>query len=134
MDSHALLQFAVVALIAGALLQLWLAVAGHRARRHAPGDEVALLAQEVKALRVVVTHRAKRTVATGATAPAPGAPVPASDYRDAVSCIRQGAGVKELMAACGMSRGEAELLVRVYGVNGGTPQGAGQVCATSDTL
>jgi len=134
MDSQTLLQFAVIALIAGALLQLWLAVAGHRARRHAPGDEVALLAQEVKALRVVVTHRAKRPAAAAIAAPAPGMPVPASDYRDAVSRIRLGAGVKELMAACGMSRGEAELLVRVYGVNGGAPQGARTVVATSDTL
>lgn len=134
MDSHALLQFAVVALIAGALLQLWLAVAGHRARRSAPGDEVALLAQEVKALRVVVTHRAKRAVATAPAAPVPGAPLPASDYRDAVSRIRLGAGVKELTAACGLSRGEAELLVRVYGVNGNVHQASRRVVATSDTL
>ena len=134
MDSQILLQFAVAALIAGALLQLWLAVAGHRARRNAPGDDVALLAQEVKALRVVVTHRAKRAVATGPAATAPGAPVPASDYREAVSRIRQGAGVKELMAACGLSRGEAELLVRVYGVNRGVNQAARPVVVTSDTL
>ncbi len=134
MDSHALLQFAVVALLAGALLQLWLAVAGHRARRNAPGDEVALLAQEVKALRVVVTHRAKRAVVTGPAAATPAAPVPALDYRDAVSRIRQGAGVRELTASCGLSRGEAEILVRVYGVNGDVNQAARPVVATSDTL
>ena len=115
MDSQILLQFAVAALIAGALLQLWLAVAGHRARRNAPDDDVALLAREVKALRVVVTHRAKKAAVTGAAAPVQSAPVPASDYREAVSRIQQGAGVKELTAGGGLSRGEAELLVRIYG-------------------
>jgi hypothetical protein len=42
--------------------------------------------------------------------------------------------VKELMAACGLSRGEVELLVRVYGVNGSVHQAARPVVATSDTL
>lgn len=121
MDSQALLVFAVAALVAGALLQLWLAVAGYRARPGSPEDDVALLAQEVKALRVVVTHRA-RNVAAASVAPSRIAPVPASDYRDAVSRIQRGAGVKELTVACGLSRGEAELLVRVYGVNQGVNQ------------
>jgi hypothetical protein len=134
MDSQTLLVFAFAALVAGAVLQLWLAVAGYRARPHSPEADVALLAQEVKALRFVVTRRTKNAAAapraTPTPAPAQSAPLPASDYRDAVARIQHGAGVKELTTACGLSRGEAELLVRVYG----DTQVARHAFAAGDTL
>lgn len=36
-------------------------------------------------------------------------------YDDAVSLVRAGAGTEQLVAQCGLSRGEAELLRRLHG-------------------
>ena len=39
----------------------------------------------------------------------------AGHYRHAISMVELGAGTKELISNCGLSRGEAELLLRMHG-------------------
>ncbi len=42
-------------------------------------------------------------------------------YQAAIECIREGGGFEELVSQCGLTREEANLLLRLYGAEAGTP-------------
>lgn len=44
-------------------------------------------------------------------------------YSHAISMVKKGAGVEDLVAACGLSRGEAELICMVHGLKSQTGAG-----------
>ena len=113
---------AVAALLAGAALQIVLALAGYRARRQERGQAAVIrdlqkellgLQQEVHALRrqSVPLGRQEPTVAL------PSMPVPtvrrepaSPAYELASKLVRKGASSEELMDTCGLSRGEVDLI------------------------
>lgn len=113
---------AVAALLAGAALQIVLALAGYRARRQERSQAAVIrdlqkellgLQQEVHALRrqSVPLGRQEPTVAL----PSMPAPTvrrePASPaYELASKLVRKGASSEELMDTCGLSRGEVDLI------------------------
>lgn len=113
---------AIAALLAGAALQIVLALAGFRARRQERSQaalirdlqkELLGLQQEVHALRrqSVPTRRQEPTVLVSSE-PAPMARrEPASPaYELASKLARKGASSEELMDTCGLSRGEVDLI------------------------
>ena len=113
---------AVAALLAGAALQIVLALAGYRARRQERSQAAVIrdlqkellgLQQEVHALRrqSVPLGRQEPTVALPSM-PAPTARrEPASPaYELASKLARKGASSEELMDTCGLSRGEVDLI------------------------
>jgi type II secretory pathway pseudopilin PulG len=113
---------AIAALLAGAALQIVLALAGYRARRQERSQaalirdlqkELLGLQQEVHALRrqSVPLGRQEPTVALPSM-PAPMARrEPASPaYELASKLARKGASSEELMDTCGLSRGEVDLI------------------------
>ncbi|HWR88581.1 MAG TPA: DUF2802 domain-containing protein [Acidiferrobacterales bacterium] len=113
---------AIAALLAGAALQIVLALAGYRARRQERSQAAAIrdlqkellgLQQEVHALRrqSVPLGRQEPTVALPSM-PAPTARrEPASPaYELASKLARKGASSEELMDTCGLSRGEVDLI------------------------
>jgi len=113
---------AIAALLAGAALQIVLALAGYRARRQERSQaalirdlqkELLGLQQEVHALRrqSVPLGRQEPTVALPSM-PAPTARrEPASPaYELASKLARKGASSEELMDTCGLSRGEVDLI------------------------
>ena len=51
----------------------------------------------------------------------PATKVPAMPFEYAVRMARQGAGVEDLVQACGLNRAEATLIHRVHGVEPGEP-------------
>lgn len=113
---------AVAALLAGAALQIVLALAGYRARRQERSQAAVIrdlqkellgLQQEVHALRrqSVPLGRQEPTVAL------PSMPVPtvrrepaSPAYELASKLVRKGASSEELMDTCGLSRGEVDLI------------------------
>lgn len=113
---------AVAALLAGAALQIVLALAGYRARRQERSQAAVIrdlqkellgLQQEVHALRrqSVPLGRQEPTVAL------PFMPVPtvrrepaSPAYELASKLVRKGASSEELMDTCGLSRGEVDLI------------------------
>ena len=113
---------AIAALLAGAALQIVLALAGYRARRQERSQAAVIrdlqkellgLQQEVHALRrqPVPTRRQEPTVLSSSE-PAPMARrEPASPaYELASKLARKGASSEELMDTCGLSRGEVDLI------------------------
>ena len=117
---------AIAALLAGAALQIVLALAGYRARRQERSQagvirdlqkELLGLQQEMHTLRrqSLPTRRQEPTVLLS-TVPAPTpAPMvrrePASPAYDLASkLVRKGASSEELMDTCGLSRGEVDLI------------------------
>lgn len=119
---------AIAALLAGAALQIVLALAGFRARRQERNQAAVIrdlqkellgLQQEVHAMRrqSLPTRRQEPTVLSSSLpAPAPDpAPMtrrePASPaYELASKLARKGVGSEELMDTCGLSRGEVDLI------------------------
>jgi hypothetical protein len=117
---------AIAALLAGAALQIVLALAGYRARRQERNQagvirdlqkELLGLQQEVHALRrqSLPTRRQEPTVLTTSVLAAAPAPMarrePASPAYDLASKLaRKGASSEELMDTCGLSRGEVDLI------------------------
>jgi hypothetical protein len=114
---------AIAALLAGAALQIVLALAGYRARRQERSQAAVIrdlqkellgLQQEVQALRrqsVVVASRQEPAVVL----PSMPTPIarrdPASPaYEMASKLARKGASSEELMDTCGLSRGEVDLI------------------------
>lgn len=119
---------AIAALLAGAALQLVLALAGYRARRQERSQaavirdlqkEVVGLQQELAGLRVRLAADPRRA-APVAAAPVPVAEAPAvrrepssPAYELAGRLARRGASGNELMETCGLSRGEVDLITRL---------------------
>jgi hypothetical protein len=115
---------AIAALLAGAALQIVLALAGYRARRQERNQagvirdlqkELLGLQQEVQALRrqsVPASRQEPAAVLPPAPMPAPLARRdPASPaYEMASKLARKGASSEELMDTCGLSRGEVDLI------------------------
>jgi len=115
---------AVAALVAGAVLQLVLALAGYRARRMG-GRHIATLRdlqKDMLGLQQEVTQLRRQLAVAGK--PAPAAPVitaspmrpvePANPaYALAGKLARKGASGEDLMETCGLSRGEVDLITRL---------------------
>jgi hypothetical protein len=113
---------AIAALLAGAALQIVLALAGYRARRQERSQagvirdlqkELLGLQQEVHALRrQSVPARRQEPAVLLSSEPAPMARrEPASPaYELASKLARKGASSEELMDTCGLSRGEVDLI------------------------
>jgi hypothetical protein len=116
---------AVAALLAGAALQIVLALAGYRARRQERSQAAVIrdlqkdmlgLQQEVQALRrQSVVQVSRPTVPV--ELPAASTPVPMTRrdpaspaYEMASKLARKGASIEELMDTCGLSRGEVDLI------------------------
>ena len=113
---------AIAALLAGAALQIVLALAGYRARRQERSQAAVIrdlqkellgLQQEVHALRRQSVPAARQEpVGVLPSMPAPMARrEPASPaYELASKLVRKGASSEELMDTCGLSRGEVDLI------------------------
>jgi hypothetical protein len=126
---------AVAAMLAGAAIQLVLALAGYRAQGAARRDAEALrtLRRELQLLQADHAGLLRRlaTLEQGGAVKAP-APIPAAlpraepyepAYELAGKLARKGASATELMDTCGLSRGEVELIALMN--QGGTPPAAG---------
>jgi len=109
---------AVAALLAGAALQIVLALAGYRARRIERTQVATLrdlqkdvigMQQELTVLRRQLAEAKRQEPA----APLPAAPrreVASPAYDLATKLARKGASTEELMETCGLSRGEVDLI------------------------
>ena len=116
---------AIAALLAGAALQLVLALAGYRARRQERNQAALIrdlqkdmldLHDELMQLRRQLAHAPQAAAAMVAPPPV-AAPVrlesvsPAYDL--AGKLARKGVSDEELMDTCGLSRGEVDLITRL---------------------
>ncbi len=126
MMNSGLALIAIAALLAGAALQVVLALAGFRARRAEHNQAAAIrdlqkdllgLQQELAGLRL--EQRRSEQVRQPLMAPAtmPAAPAvrrePVSPaYEMASKLARKGASGDDLMETCGLSRGEVDLITR----------------------
>ncbi|MCK7583678.1 MAG: DUF2802 domain-containing protein [Chromatiales bacterium] len=117
---------AIAALLAGAALQLVLALAGYRARRQERSQAAVIrdLQKEVVGLQRELTSLRTR-LAGGERRPPPPAAMAATEapavrrepsspaYELAGRLARRGASGSELMETCGLSRGEVDLITRL---------------------
>ncbi len=78
---------------------------------HGLAESVALIAGRLEALNDKLTTTAQM-------APAQGASVPRA-YEGAIRLAQRGVSSEDLMSQCGLSRQEADLLVRLHGRNEG---------------
>lgn len=130
---------AVAALLAGAALQIVLALAGYRARRIERTQiatvrdlqkDILGMQQELGVLRrqLTETRRPEPFAATPAV-PAPRREVASPAYELASKLARKGASTEELMETCGLSRGEVELVTMIQrlGQGVGAPAGGTRV-------
>lgn len=132
-------MIAVAALLAGAALQVVLALAGYRARhqeRNQAGvirdlqKDLLGLQEQLLILRRQLAHEERREIMpapmASVAAPAPAVrPEPVSPAYDlAGKLARKGASSEELMETCGLSRGEVDLITRLTRL-GQDPAGAG---------
>lgn len=115
---------AIAALLAGAALQIVLALAGFRARRTERNQSGVIrdLQKEVMNLQqdLALLKRQGSTPRTVYEAPVPVAATPAAPvvrrepvspaYEMASKLARRGAPREEIMETCGLSRGEADLI------------------------
>ncbi len=111
---------AIAALLAGAALQIVLALAGYRARRQERSQaalirdlqkELLSLQQEVHALRRQSVSAARQEpVAASAPVPSTRREPASPAYELASKLARKGASSEELMDTCGLSRGEVDLI------------------------
>lgn len=124
-----LLGVAVLALLGGAVLQIVLALAGYRAAQTvrvqapaAPNGQISRLESEIRVLsgdaleakrRLAVLEQCLAELAERLDSRERDA-VPQA-YEVAVNLVRQGVAIDDLVATCGLSRGEAELVARLYG-------------------
>jgi hypothetical protein len=122
---------AIAALVAGAAIQLILALAGYRGQRTAKApdnrNELLALRKELQVLQAQLAGTQRRLAALE-NQPAPAAkPVvkptltfqplePA--YELANKLARKGATADELIETCGLSRGEVDLITRLHQANG----------------
>ncbi len=115
----------VFGLVAGAVLQLVLAVAGQRAQRRMQAHQHSTLALQtaLTALRAELVALAERLgraereivrVSESAEKPA-RQEIYDHSYAVAARLVREGADAADLAASCGLVRGEAELMMRLYG-------------------
>lgn len=117
---------AIAALLAGAALQLVLALAGYRARSQERSQaavirdlqkEVSGLHQELAGLRVRLAGGERRQPAAAgnvpAEAPAVRRELSSPAYELAGRLARRGASDNELIETCGLSRGEVDLITRL---------------------
>lgn len=115
---------AIAALLAGAALQIVLALAGYRARRQERSQaavirdlqkELLSLQQEVHALRrqpasVLRPEPASAILPASAPIPQGRRDLASPAYEMASKLARKGASIEELMDTCGLSRGEVDLI------------------------
>lgn len=126
MENELIQIFAVSALLAAALLQVILAIAGYRSRAERRQRE-----QDLRGLQKALMAANGENTALGkrlgmlerhmANLPAPppearmqGAPI-GQAYEVAVNLVRRGTSVEELISTCGLTHGEADLIMRLYG-------------------
>jgi hypothetical protein len=126
MENSLIEIFAVAALLGAALLQAILAIAGYRSRAEHRQREQNLRALQKELLLVNGENIAlgrrlsllERHLAQAPTPPEkqlPSGPI-GQAYEVAVNLVRKGTDVAELIATCGLSHGEADLIMRLYGV------------------
>ena len=126
MENNLIQIFAVSALLGAALLQAILAIAGYRSRSerrqreqslHALQEELMTINAENTALgrrlRLLEQHLSQVSVQQEQH-PVRTGPV-GQAYEVAVNLVRKGTNVDELIATCGLSHGEADLIMRLYG-------------------
>lgn len=127
---------AVAALLAGAALQLVLALAGYRARRNERNQAATLrnlqkeilgLQQDLAMLRRERQQRSERPeppALPAVTAPPVRRETVSPAYDLASKLARKGASDEELMETCGLSRGEVDLITRItrLGREAGSPR------------
>jgi len=109
---------AIAALLAGAALQIVLALAGYRARRQERNQAALIrdLQKDVLNLHQEVTTLRRQFVQAGRQEPAAALPPAARlepvspAYELAGKLARKGASSEELMETCGLSRGEVDLI------------------------
>lgn len=113
---------AIAALLAGAALQIVLALAGYRARRQERSQAALIrdLQKELLGLQQEVHALRRQSVPVGRQEPAvalPSMPAPTARrepaspaYELASKLARKGASSEELMDTCGLSRGEVDLI------------------------
>ena len=133
MTSELMMAAGVAILLAGAVLQLVLAVAGQLAQRRTRAGQYAMqmLQADLSAVRseaAGLAERLGRMERTLAQIPDPTQrPVHHEiydhSYAEAARLVRAGADAAEIVSSCGLVRGEAELLMRLYGA-GAAPEGS----------
>lgn len=126
---------AIAALLAGAALQLVLALAGYRARRQERAqagvirelqNEILGLQQDLAEIRRQVMQTGRAEYATPAATPAARREPMSPAYELASKLARKGANTDELMETCGLSRGEVDLITVLNRAGQATaPTGAG---------
>lgn len=125
MDTTLIQIFAVSALLGAALLQTILAIAGFRSRAErrqreqslrALQEELLMMSSENTALgrRLSLLEHHMAQVSTQPEKYAHSGPI-GQAYEVAVNLVRKGTDVDELIATCGLSHGEADLIMRLYG-------------------
>ncbi len=113
----------VVVLEAIAIVWLWrrqrrwqrLCQRWRRIQEHQQGDVIGLCAAAVRMderlqqlVRDLGEIRERSEVLRGGSEDA-------ASYQAAIACIREGGGIEELVGQCGLTREEANLLLRLYG-------------------
>jgi hypothetical protein len=125
---------AVAALLAGAALQIVLALAGFRARRQERGQAAAIheLQKELQGLQQELGQVRRQLAQAGRQEPAAVLPPPAARrepaspaYELAGKLARKGASSEELMETCGLSRGEVDLITMLNRLGQGAGAGVG---------
>lgn len=125
MDNTLIQIFAVSALLGAALLQAILAIAGFRSRAErslreqslrALQEELLVVSSENTALgrRLGLLEQRMAQVSTQPEKQTHSGPI-GQAYEVAVNLVRKGTDVNELIATCGLSHGEADLIMRLYG-------------------
>jgi hypothetical protein len=125
MDNTLIQIFAVSALLGAALLQAILAIAGFRTRAErrqreqnlrALQEELLALSGENSALsrRLSLLEHHMTQVSAQPEKQHQSEPI-GQAYKVAVNLVRKGAEVNELIDTCGLSHGEADLIMRLYG-------------------
>ena len=125
MKTELMMVLGVAALVVGAVLQLVLAAMGQRAQRRmcAHLDATQGLHADLAAIRVEAAGLAERLgrvereiTRISESAEKPGRQeIYDHSYAVAARLVREGADAAELVASCGLVRGEAELMMRLYG-------------------
>ncbi len=125
MDNTLIQIFAVSALLGAALLQAILAIAGFRSRAERSLREqnlrvlqeaLLMVSGENTALgrRLSLLEHHMAQVSTQQEKNTHAGPI-GQAYEVAVNLVRKGTDVDELIATCGLSHGEADLIMRLYG-------------------
>ena len=133
MENNLIQIFAVSALLGAGLLQAILAIAGYRSRSErrqrehnlrALQEELMVISSENTALgrRISLLELQQSQVIRlqdqeqqhQYQQPAQSGPV-GQAYEVAVNLVRKGTDVDELISTCGLSHGEADLIMRLYG-------------------